>query len=184
VLYTTTISNHFLLRFTPIYDTSWYVLHQFMTLFMSFTTVSFLDLNRVLPSFELLHNKWSSFMMHFNSKTSTQHSMETNVKCVWFSRCNLGLIRHNELDCRFTLKLLSIYAEIRSSQIVRTIGHARFSRHNFWVHSPLRNRSMIYAKICTRLLCFGSRLTLKSIRSRTHVDRTCARVYLAEASRY
>jgi hypothetical protein len=31
----------------------------------------------------------------------------------------------------------------------------------------LRNKSMIYAKICTHLRCFGSRFTLNSTRART-----------------
>jgi hypothetical protein len=40
----------------------------------------------------------------------------------------------------------------------------------FGPHSPFRNRSTIYAKICNHLRCFGSYFTLKSVWVRTRWD--------------
>jgi hypothetical protein len=99
---------------------------------------------------------------------------------VWFTRRNFRPNRRYESNLWFTLKFVLIYVVLvyvlrgnPPEPKTRTIGGMRFSRRNFWAHSPLQNRSMVYTKISNHLRCFGPRFTLEYVwaRTRTYTPR-------------
>jgi hypothetical protein len=125
----------------------------------------------VLPSFEFLRNKWSSFTMCCTFKILLR-DMHGNYCCIV---CDFH-IHSYEIGPRFILKLVIAYAVLvyvlrsdlpkletsisgahRLSPKTRVRAlHGRFSRR----HALLRNRFPIYAKTCNRLRCFSLYFTL------------------------
>jgi hypothetical protein len=65
----------------------------------------FFNLNRVLPSFELLRNKWSSFTMCFTLKILLR-DMHRTYCCI---ECDFH-VHGYEIGLQFTLKLVIAYA--------------------------------------------------------------------------
>jgi hypothetical protein len=65
--------------FTTLLNAFYMNLQHFYVFYDSFL---FFNLNSVLPSFELLHNKWFTFMMCFTLKNIYAICTETNTKSV------------------------------------------------------------------------------------------------------
>ena len=81
---------------------------------------------------------------------------------------DLNSVIRYETDQRFMLKFTPIYAILDHilrknppEHNPRTIGRARFLRHNFWATFDVMKQIYDYFKICTHLRCFGSRFTQK-----------------------